>query len=62
MILPNFVVGMKLAIITQIILNSIGIVSLQDELEHGLATDCNEKGMKAYLILIYQKFSKFVTC
>ena len=43
---------------TLAILNFIGIVSSQDELEHGLATDCEYKGMKAYSF--FQKFSKFV--
>ena len=32
---------------TLAILNSIGIVSSQAELEHGLATDCGFKSMKA---------------
>ena len=31
---------------TVVVLNSIGIVSSQDELEHGLATNCQSKGMK----------------
>ena len=31
---------------TLAILNSIGIVSSQNELEHGLATDCDNKSMK----------------
>ena len=49
---------LKSVITTLAILNSIGIVSSQDELEHGLATDCEYKGMKAYSF--FQKFSKFV--
>ena len=40
---PNAV----LVFMTLAILNSMGIVSSQDELEHGLATNCDRKGMKA---------------
>ena len=40
---------------TLAILNSIGIVSSQNELEHGLATDCNSKSMK--IESFFQKFS-----
>ena len=39
---PNVV----LVFTTLAILNSIGIVLSQDELEHGLATNCKEKCMK----------------
>ena len=51
---PNAV----LVFMTLAILNSMGIVSSQDELEHGLATDCDSKCMKTSLL--FQKFSKFV--
>ena len=34
------------AFTTLAVFNSIGIVSSQDELEHGLATDCGLKSMK----------------
>jgi len=36
----------KLVLTTLTILNSIGIISSQDELEHGLAIDCMSKSMK----------------
>ena len=39
---PNVILGLA----TLAVLNFIGIVSSQDELEHGLATNCKEKGMK----------------
>ena len=38
--------NVKLVFTTLAILNSLGIVSSQDELEHGLATDCAYKSMK----------------
>ena len=41
---PNVV----LSFTTLAILNSIGIVSCQDEIEHGLATDCKDKSMKTF--------------
>ena len=40
-LVPNVILVFK----TLAILNSIGIVSSQDELEHGLATDCYNKSM-----------------
>ena len=46
MMLDNMVPYVKLVFTTLAILNSIGIVSSQNELEHGLATDCYGKGMK----------------
>ena len=46
MILENMVPIVKLVLTTLAILNSIGIVSSQDELEHGLSTDCASKGKK----------------
>ena len=46
MILDTMVSYVKLGLITLAILNSIGIVLSQDELEHGLATDCPYKSMK----------------
>ena len=56
--LGNIVQHVLLVFTTLAILNSIGIVLSQDELEHGLATDCYYKGMKTYSL--FQKFSKFV--
>ena len=47
MILDKMVPNVVLVFTILAILNSIGIVSSQDELEHGLATDCEMKGMKA---------------
>ena len=44
--LDNLVVCIKLVITTLAILNSIGIVSLQNDLEYGLATDCDYRSMK----------------
>ena len=47
----NMAVCVKLLFTILVILNSICLVSLQDDLEHGLATDClMGKGMKAELI------------
>ena len=46
MVLEKMVPNVVLVFTTLAILNSIGIVSSQDELEHGLATDCIFKGMK----------------
>ena len=45
MILDKMVPNVVLVFTTLAILNSIGIVSSQDELEHGLASDCYYKGM-----------------
>ena len=56
--LENIVQHVLLVFTTLAILNSIGIVSSQNELEHGLATDCDNKGMKTQSF--FQKFSKFV--
>ena len=47
MVLDKMVPNVLLVFTTLVILNSIGIVSSQDELEHGLATNCDRKGMKA---------------
>ena len=47
MILDKMVPNVVLVFTILAILNSIGIVSSQDELGHGLATDCDRKGMKA---------------
>ena len=47
MILDKMVPNVVLVFTILAILNSIGIVSSQDELEHGLATDCEYKCMKA---------------
>ena len=44
--LDNLVVCIKLVITTLAILNSIGIVSTNDELEHGLPTNCQQKSNK----------------
>ena len=41
----NLVVEMKLVIASLVVLNSLGIVSPQNELEHSLATECYNKGM-----------------
>ena len=46
MLLDKMIPNVLLAFTTVAILNSISIVSPQDELEHGLATDCYGKGMK----------------
>ena len=46
MISQNIVPYVKLVLTTLVILNFIGIVSSQDELEHGLSTDCASKGKK----------------
>ena len=46
MIFTKLVLNVTLVFTTLAILNSIGIVSSQDELEHGLATDCKYKGLK----------------
>ena len=46
MILDKMVPNVVLVFTTLAILNSIGIVSSQVELEHGLATDCQFKSMK----------------
>ena len=56
--LDKMVPCLKLVFTTLAILNFIGIGSSQDELEHGLATECDTKGMKAQSL--FQKFSKFV--
>ena len=44
--LDKMVPYVNLVFTTLSLLNSIGIVSSQDELEHGLATDCDSKCMK----------------
>ena len=44
--LDKMVPNVVLIFTTLTILNLIAIVSSQDELEHGLATDCNYKGIK----------------
>ena len=46
MMLDTMVVYLNFVFTILAILNSIGIVSSQNELEHGLATDCDNKGMK----------------
>ena len=46
MILDTMVPNVVLGLTTLAILNSIGTVSSQDELEHGLATYCDYKSMK----------------
>ena len=46
MILDKMVPYVRLVFTTLAILDCITIVSPQDELEHGLATDCFYKGMK----------------
>ena len=46
MMLDKMVSNVVLVFTTLAILNSIGIVSSQDELEHGLATKCIYKSMK----------------
>ena len=43
--LDKMVPNMLSAFTTLAVFNSIGIVSSQDELEHGLATDCHYKSM-----------------
>jgi len=44
MILDTMVPYLRFVFTTFAILNSISIVTSQDELEHGLAIDCNRKG------------------
>ena len=52
---PNVLLGFP----TLVILNSIGIVSSQDELEHGLATNCQSKGMKTVTVSkVFQVYDK----
>ena len=46
MILDKMVPYVRLVFTTLAILDCITIVSPQDELEHGLATDCFYKGIK----------------
>ena len=46
MMLDKMVPNVVLVFTTLAILNSIGIVSSQDELEHDLAKNCEDKGMK----------------
>ena len=61
MIFDAFGVCMKLVITTIVILNSIGVISPQYELEQGLATDCGYYGMnKDIVIFSKKKNSKFV--
>ena len=47
----------KFVFATLIILNYIGFVSPQNELEYGLATDCKSKSNYSFIL---QNFSKFV--
>ena len=56
MMLDKMVPNVISVFTTLAFLNSIGIVLSQDEREHGLATNCDNKGMKTP----FQKFSKFV--
>ena len=58
MILDNMVSNVLLVFTHLAILNSIGIVSSQDELEHGLATDCLEKSIKTKSL--FQNFSTYL--
>ena len=44
MILGTMVPYLRFVFTTLAILNSIGIVTSHDELEHGLAIDCDRKG------------------
>ena len=46
MMLDKMFSCLKLVFTTLAILNFIGIVSSLNELEHGLASDCEQKGMK----------------
>ena len=46
MIVDKMVQYVKLGFTILTILNFVGIVSSQDELEHGLATNCDFKSMK----------------
>ena len=46
MMLDKMVPNVVLCFTILVILNSIGITSSHDELEHGLATDCDSKSMK----------------
>ena len=58
MIVNKMVPNVVLVFTSIAILNSFGIVSSQDELEYGLATNCENKGIKAWSL--FQRFSKFV--
>ena len=58
MMLGNIVQHALLVFTTLEILNSIGIVLSQDELEHGLATDCFDKSMRTQSL--FQKIWKFI--
>ena len=46
MVLGKMVLNVLLGFTVLAFLNFVGIVSSQDELEHGLATNCSSKGMK----------------
>ena len=63
MIFDAFGICMKLVITTIVILNSIGVISPQYELEQGLATDCGYYGMNKYFHFFKNfpsLFTKFV--
>ena len=50
MMLDKMVPNVVLFFTTVTILNSIGIVSSQDDIRQGLATDCKWKSIKTYLL------------
>ena len=53
----NKLVPNVILVFTTVMIYSIGIISSQDELEHGLATNCSGKSMKTKSQ--FQMFSKF---
>ena len=48
----NLVVCIELVITSLVILNCTLIVSSQDQLKHGLATECSLKGTKTKLVFV----------
>ena len=50
MMLDTMVVYLNFVFTILAILNSIGIVSSQDDIRQGLATDCKWKSIKTYLL------------
>ena len=54
--LDKLVPNVILVFTTLAIMNSIGIVSSQDELRHGIATDCRFKCIKTCIVIIWNVF------
>ena len=51
-----------LVITTLVILSSVGIVSTQDELEHRLAIDCEDKGTYMIMNLVLKSVYIYRLC